>query len=287
MKKNNLLIVTILSILTCQFISPAIAADVWLSETSPASSYSLAIEGEIAKGDLEKLELVLRQNGPLVYDLFLFSNGGDALEAMRIGDFIRSLGISTHAPDLDAEVYVKEGKKVQANCSSNLREQPKDIKNCACDSACFLIWIAGLERRGEYVGIHRPVFDGSLYSSMTPAEAERLYESMANNVRSYLMKYDVPEVTIEQMFNTPSQSIVGVNAMNFSRFPAYYQERLTAICGAPGGRGDSNAQNNQEIMSCRNTQYLIKDRIQFFGVVFGTDYVDSWLAKIQESSNQE
>ena len=56
------------------------------------------IEGEIRKGDFEKFIDAVLKAGSRRADVLIASNGGDVLEAMKIGTFIRKFRFATYAP---------------------------------------------------------------------------------------------------------------------------------------------------------------------------------------------
>lgn len=91
----------------------------------------ILLEGEIVPGDAQRLReqaAILNSWGaPLV--LMLNSPGGNVSEALKIADFVRSSWATT---------WVK-GKTVPV--------KEKDRSVAACDSACPIIFFAGIERR--------------------------------------------------------------------------------------------------------------------------------------------
>jgi len=160
---------------------------------------NIRLVGKIEKGDAEKFKRLvegLRQKKRTVNMLMLASIGGDAIEAMRIGTIVRESFIPTHAPiDLDAGF----------TCNG----YPPELKDddCDCASACFLIWVAGVYRVGDVLGLHRPYFLGEYFEGLSASEAQKEYALMYERVRSYLKSMDVPEHIINKMFNTGSDEI--------------------------------------------------------------------------------
>jgi len=160
---------------------------------------NIRLVGKIEKGDAEKFKRLvegLRQKKRTVNMLMLASIGGDAIEAMRIGTIVRESFIPTHAPiDLDAGF----------TCNG----YPPELKDddCDCASACFLIWVAGVYRVGDVLGLHRPYFLGEYFEGLSASEAQKEYALMYERVRSYLKSMDVPEHIINKMFNTGSDDI--------------------------------------------------------------------------------
>ena len=163
--------------------------------------------------------------GPLpkrtVNMLMLASIGGDAIEAMRIGTIVRESFIPTHAPtDLDAGF----------TCNG----YPPGLKDddCDCASACFLIWVAGVYRVGDVLGIHRPYFLEEYFEGLSASEVQKEYVLMYERVRSYLKNMDVPEHIINKMFNTGSDEITYLDwdtAKSMEWVP-FFDERVGASC---------------------------------------------------------
>jgi hypothetical protein len=160
---------------------------------------NIRLVGKIEKGDAEKFKRLvedLRQKKRTVNMLMLASIGGDAIEAMRIGTIVRKSFIPTHAPiNLD----------VGFTCNG----YPPELKDddCDCASACFLIWVAGVYRVGDVLGIHRPYFFEEYFEGLSASETQKEYALMYERVRSYLKSMDVPEHIINKMFNTGSDEI--------------------------------------------------------------------------------
>ena len=63
---------------------------------------------------------------------------------------------------------------------------------CTCGSACFIIWAAGAEKRGDVIQIHRPYFDQASFAKMDVRQAEIAYQKLSDDVRSYLLDASVP-----------------------------------------------------------------------------------------------
>ncbi len=157
---------------------------------------NIRLVGIIEKGDAEKFKRLvedLRQKKRTVNMLMLASIGGDAIEAMRIGTIVRESFIPTYAPFASDSGFTCNG-------------YPSGLKDddCDCASACFLIWVAGVYRMGDVLGIHRPYFLEGYFEGLSASEAQKEYVLMYERVRSYLKNMDVPEHIINKMFNTGS-----------------------------------------------------------------------------------
>ena len=185
---------------------------------------NIRLVGKIEKGDAEKLKgLVedLRHKKRTVNMLMLASIGGDAIEAMRIGTIVRKSFIPTHAPfALDSDF----------TCNG----YPSGLKDddCDCASACFLIWVAGVYRMGNVLGIHQPYFLEEYFEGLSVSEADKEYVLMYERVSSYLKNMDVPEHIIDKMFNTGSDEIIYLDwdtAKSMESVP-FFDEWIGASC---------------------------------------------------------
>lgn len=180
------------------------------------------LEGEIRPGDYDRFVTQI-QNGGLGTELWLNSPGGDVFEAMKIGRLVRDLRMDTHAPD-------------RAGSKTFCLTHPKgaDLDKCNCASACFLIFVAGVNREGNLLGIHRvfPSHDRLRY--MTPDDAAVVSEKATNVVSAYLAEMSVPTHFIERLMVIPSNKIEWVSAEDIDRyFYGYipqYSEWVAAKC---------------------------------------------------------
>lgn len=185
---------------------------------------NIRLVGIIEKGDAEKFKRLvedLRQKKRTVNMLMLASIGGDAIEAMRIGTIVRESFIPTYAPFASDSGFTCNG-------------YPSGLKDddCDCASACFLIWVAGVYRMGDVLGIHRPYFLEGYFEGLSASEAQKEYVLMYERVRSYLKNMDVPEHIINKMFNTGSDEITYLDwdtAKSMESVP-FFDEWIGASC---------------------------------------------------------
>ncbi len=121
----------------------------WLKDRVPR----LLIEGIIKAGDFEKFRNKLVEKGKPPTPLYLNSPGGDLREALKIGRLVRKLRLNTTAPILIAST--KELVCWKWTTRVEIRELKKGDE-CICASACFFIYVAGVDRNGGYDAVHRP-----------------------------------------------------------------------------------------------------------------------------------
>jgi hypothetical protein len=185
---------------------------------------TISLVGKIEKGDAEKFERLvedLRQKKRTVNMLMLASIGGDANEAMRIGKIVRESFIPTHAP-------------FALNDGVTCDEYPSGLKvdNCDCASACFLIWVAGVYRMGNVLGIHQPDFLEGCLDGLSASESDKEYVLMYERVISYLKNMEVPEHIIDIMFNTGSDEITYLdwNIAKSMQSVSFFDEWIGGSC---------------------------------------------------------
>ena len=178
--------------------------------TGSDSPESVRIVGEIKVGDLERLRALIRSDVSRFKrsTIVLASNGGDILEAMKIGDLIRSSYVS---------VFVN-----------------KDIGICA--SACFLIYVSAVERGATYpaVGVHRPYFGEEHFAGLSVKDAERKQSKLYAALREFLRSRDVPQAIQERMFALASSEIYWLTFDDLDRIGPrahWYDELMVSRCG--------------------------------------------------------
>lgn len=193
--------------------------------SNPPNALEITIRGKIEKGDFEKIKKVIEDNkhrNKWIISVRLVSPGGDIVEAIKIGKLIRNNFIPTFAP-----LYF-EGKPICAGLS----EEQVDNGECGCTSACFLIWAAGVDRKGNVLGLHRPYFQKEYFKDLSASEAEIKYATMSNDVRIYLANMDIPENIIEKMFATGSDEILYIDEAiveSINKVP-FFDEWIKASC---------------------------------------------------------
>jgi ATP-dependent protease ClpP protease subunit len=166
---------------------PASCADIFVAPPS----WTIYINGEIRSGDALKFQEVVdgkivefRQKHPnaqLIMIVRPTSLGGSVTEAMEIGRLIRknALWVFTNAP----------GQR--------------------CASACVFILAAGVSKLpgANTIGIHRPTFPSSEFSTLTSQQALERYKAMSEDVRSYLAEMDIPPILFDEMMQIKSDEI--------------------------------------------------------------------------------
>lgn len=182
---------------------------------------TISLRGEIQDGDAQRLRQTLVSNltkmGAFRF-LLLDSRGGSVAEAMKIGEVVKSAMLTTtlvRLADLDNDAATKR----------------------QCISACFLVFIAGGERRlpnGALLGIHRPYFDAATYGAHTPLEIANGQEQLEEAVRKYSRANGVSDTLIARMMVHSSKQVYWLD--QFDSFllvitqQNWYQEIGIAAC---------------------------------------------------------
>lgn len=186
------------------------------------NNLGIILKGQIVIGDYERFtDILLRGN--FLNELTLESRGGDAIEAMRIGRLVRESRMGT-------SVSMGDGNKAVCRFPARIG----NLKECSCLSSCFLIFVAGIEREGNTLGIHRVFVDHQRLKQMTPDEAAALSGNATNLVSSYLKEMGVPTHFVERLMAIPSDKLEWVSNIDVKRyFSGYipeYSEWVAAKC---------------------------------------------------------
>lgn len=242
------------------------------------------IDGEIKKGDVKKVEPLaskLVKSGNLVR-ISINSPGGDLLEAISIGRFIKKIHAYTIIGDMHKN-NLKEGRT-------------------RCYSACFVIFVSGSTRvymndetfgdifdvvaSSSILGIHRPYFDKKSYSNLTLKQARIEHENINKAARVYLERVSVPTKIIDEMFLYSSNEIrfIGLTEFNkeIGKKQPFFEEWLLARCGA---LSDQEMDDFIKVVSGRVT--MDNDSYIPDGMSSGyLEYIDKKLTKITNCSNE-
>ena len=178
-----------------------------------ANRKALWMKGEVAEGDLGRLLRFLREHprdfvehgGHVVFVV----DGGDVVEATRIGRFIRETLIEAWLPD-----------------ASRTR----------CVSACFFMFVNAVSRVAvaDSVGVHRPHFDAGRLAGADAEAVRRRYESLLREVRDALDELLVPRDLTEKMLGTPWNETYWFSREDLERLgetQAWFEDFSAAKCG--------------------------------------------------------
>ena len=181
------------------------------------------IEGEIKKGDFEKFTNAFIDNPGRNSTVYLYSPGGDFSEALKIGRLVHALKLTTWAPQ-------SMEKRIPLN-------EVSDPSNRVCASSCFFIFVAGAQRFGEVIGIHRPYLPREAYQNLSMDEASQAHVAVGDIVKKYLKEIDVSPSYADRMMAVDSGEIEWLSEeeikKNFYDFAPAYREWILAVCPPP------------------------------------------------------
>lgn len=191
---------------------------------------TISIMGRIEKGDFAVFRDLYRSNHPALTQVHLISPGGDAREAMAIGQFLRKYLLRANAPSL------VKGSGGSMGALARPGESMCPGPNCICASACALIWFGAVRREGT-VGLHRPVIGDVSFPSMEPEEASKGYRQVLGEISDYMAKMEVPPDLIERMVSTDSSEITWTGSRDFRESlilsePPSIAEWINSSCGS-------------------------------------------------------
>lgn len=272
------------------FSLSAHAADLWTESASNSSpAVNIFFEGKVAAGDYVTLRSLLKENGPKVERIYLFSPGGDLAEAMQISQLVKRLQLRTTGP----EVGYDDAVRPFPECRS---AKPRNPGNCLCASSCFVIWAAGGERDRSVLAVHRPAFEQESFGALPLHEAEARYDKLLGEMYKYIDTLRVPIDLKEKMFSTPARdAYIFESPEEMTGLSPAFDEWIAARC-KPLSQADESTYYDLEVRSnqdrataaekdqiatmaprvksaafCRALETLER-RFQLFSDYFGVDY---------------
>lgn len=209
------------------YLNASIAADINFYKSE---SYIL-IKGEIVEGDYERFVNAVLEGGVGTGNIYLYSNGGDVEEALKIGQLIRDLGFSTKAPYAPPSISNNQFK-LKASCASYINVSDDE---CTCMSACVLIYMAGVQRFGDFLGVHRAFLNHEDLRGMSFEQSKAFGDAASNMVNEYLLRMSAPISLIDKMNATSSGSVEILSPEYVDKYLSGispdYEEWLIAKCG--------------------------------------------------------
>jgi hypothetical protein len=196
----------------------------------------LILEGRIDAGDYIVVRGFLRNESnfkKITNGVFLASPGGNVREALKIGYLIRALQLSTEAPSIPP----REKRAIGSSAFS-----PGDLtnpQNFQCSSACFLIYVAGVERKLNWIGrlgVHQPYLQAKPFGA-SEADTKIASIDMRGAIKVYLDKMDVSNKYLELIYSVPSNDVRWITQQEFDMDLRGYIPEVRALlqakCGAP------------------------------------------------------
>lgn len=182
------------------------------------SFVSLRMQGPIEQGDLDRMLIELSQAdggraGRRFFQerqiLWINSPGGSIDEALKIAAFVRKSLI---------QVWVLD----------------------RCESACFLVLAAAVERRmGGKIGIHRPYFGTEGSRTLGVEESQRRYSQMSTRFYAMLDEFEVPRQIADRMRSMASTEVHYLTSAErelMGEKQPWFEQLLISKCGLDKGR---------------------------------------------------
>ena len=167
---------------TCLILGLLASATCCVNAAEFSTDSGFHISGPIVKGDYVKLGRYLV----------------DARHPKRVTIFLNR--ITLDSPGGDVDEALKIARLIEISYALTFVE-----KNAECNSACFLLWSAGVTRLNEgVIGVHRI----SVRSNSADVRAtEKLVAPASQTVEQFLVKNGVPRRVIEKMSETPPSDL--------------------------------------------------------------------------------
>jgi hypothetical protein len=182
----------------------ASAADVRVVVEGAGPDRAVVIEGPIASGDFDTFIRLIREQQAAVADVYLFSSGGDFVEAMKIGRALRALELTSRVPTRTSAD--------RPSCDRWPGVAPDRPVNCTCASACFFIHVASAHRDGDYLAVHRPYFATAAFGQMSQKDAMHAFDALQRTAMQYMDEMGVPTRVQEEVLGTPSDRTLVLDA---------------------------------------------------------------------------
>ncbi|EPJ45418.1 MAG: hypothetical protein OFPII_27820 [Osedax symbiont Rs1] len=210
------------------FSANAFCAQMFFSGESPFAN--LHINGEIVKGDYHKMLSLIKQQQDIPQTLLLNSKGGNVMEALKIGTFVRKYLLSF------------ESKK--------------------CNSACVFISLGSVnhsdDKRGVF-GLHRPKFNRQFFAKLNAEQATLKYRSLRSFVEKYMLAMGATKALVDKMFATPSNSMSYVPKQTVYKMhnspPEGYSEWIISKCG-----GDLTDRERRDLYDFYSNRSLFSEK---------------------------
>ena len=193
---------------------------------SPSSRFlmngTIVVDGEIVDGDYERFVSAVADAGFGKGHVFISSPGGNVSTAVSIGSLIRALRFTTEIPD---------NIQGRAECWS------KSLSICTCASACPLIYLAGVQREGTFLAIHRTFIKKERLETLSFGDAQQIGRLQSDLVDQYLRHMGAPGALSEEMHSIPSSEVRVLPREFVQRYlsdPPETAEWLSAKCGVFG-----------------------------------------------------
>lgn len=227
----------------------ASSASVRYTEDRPFSE--LLIQGEIQKGDYQKILNILKINRDVPYKISLQSKGGNVMEALKIGSLTRQ--------------YLMR------------------IETTTCNSACVFILLGSLfknENKLARYGIHRPKFHPEYFARLNMQQATLKYQALYAVLEKYMYSMGATKALVDKIFSIPSSSMEYLgNSQLYAMTPStsqIYSEWMLAKCG-----DDLSLQEQRQLTSFQQNSGLLDKSYYLHLEAKSTEYFNCELESVR------
>jgi hypothetical protein len=227
----------------------------------------LILEGRIEPGDYISVRNFLSEESnfkKMNGEVYLASAGGYLIEALRIGYLIRHLQLSTNTPSRIPRTITGPGSKVIL---------PSDLANrqnyYRCTSACFLLYVAGVDRReAGLIGLHHPQLERRPVG-VTDKDISIAVVDIRDMLKTYFEKMNVPNKYLDLMFSLPSNRVRWITQSEFDADLKGYVPEVRALLDAKCN-SRLEAEHSNEIHGCI-AQIMTELRTEAWRKIFHRD----------------
>ncbi|HEX9211233.1 MAG TPA: DUF4189 domain-containing protein [Bradyrhizobium sp.] len=228
------------------------------------NAIGVTILGHIEPGDDQlflKAVLPELRNGGYIYQVRIYSRGGNTDAAFKIGRMVRLLRASAVAPEVSNDTrvcslnpfYAESGGEYSGSFGIRFSyESGEGDPTCTCMSACSIIWMGGVGRFGDVVGVHRMAWDAEYYRKFSLDEAQQMYDRAVRANQEYNREMGVPDWLegFEMQFSSQQIQLLSADQLQqFRNYPPYLDQMIIAKCGSRERRG--NRSERERHTDCR------------------------------------
>jgi hypothetical protein len=235
--RKILLCLFMIAIVVGLWSGSGIAATIELTREPDGTFIGVKVEGDIVSGDAVKLLKIYEYYGyAAASTVYLRSRGGNVEEAMKMGQLVRRLRLTTYAPNID-----DNGRVLPYQVPSAIKD------NFICASACFLVYVGGAERLGQLLVLRRPYLSKEEGSNLSDVDHEAAEKRVMAEIRDYLRAMEVDQFFIDKMMSTSSEdgyvvTVADVLAHGLNKIVPSIGEIVLSMCNVPTLQENSHLQ---------------------------------------------
>ena len=207
---------------------------------------ALLLEGQIQAGDYDTVRRFLSHKEyfeKISEGVFLASPGGNVLEAIKIGYLLRSLKLRTILPT------DHPGRSLTYSVI-----EPRNLKNpkdYMCASACFFLYIAGIDRNSKHIGhlgIHQPTLKAQVWTTSSKKGRAAAASGLRRIITYYVQRMGVSAGIVELMFSVPANQ---VHWLTDDEFTSFVKGRIPELAQALRAKCPNKDPTSEYRITCR------------------------------------